>query len=95
MRLFGGAIVAEFAKKHAAARKPLQRFMRIAEEAVWSHFPAVKETFQTTDYAPSTGTLIFDIAGNKYRLIARVDFDEQMLYIQRVMTHAEYDREEF
>jgi len=35
-----------------------------------AYFPAVKETFPATDYAPSTGTLIFDIGGNKYRLIA-------------------------
>jgi hypothetical protein len=48
---------------------------------------------QATDYAPATGTLIFDIGGNKYRLIARVDFEEQMLFIQTVMTHEKYNRE--
>ena len=61
---------------------------------VWPHFPAVKETFPATDYAPATGTLIFNIGGNKYRLIARVDFEEQLLVIQTVLTHQEYDRED-
>ena len=61
--------------------------------ALWPYFPAVKETLPTTDYAAATGTLIFNISGNKYRLIARVDFEEQLLYIQRVLTHEEYDRE--
>jgi mRNA interferase HigB len=37
--------------------------------------------------------LIFDIGGNKYRLIARVDFEEQMLFVQAVMTHEKYNRE--
>jgi mRNA interferase HigB len=95
VKIYGTALVAEFAKRHAASRKPLQRFLTIVEAASWPHLPAAKEVFPSIDYAPFTGTLIFDIAGNKYRLVARVDFDEQMLYIQKVMTHAEYDREDF
>ena len=54
----------------------------------------MKLTFAATDYAPSTGTLIFNIGGNKYRIVARVDFKEQMLFIESVMTHEEYTREE-
>lgn len=94
VKVFGEAAVAGFARKHSASRKALQRFMTIARAAVWPHFPAVKETFPATDYAPATGTLIFDIGGNKYRLIARVDFDEQLLVIETVLTHQEYDRED-
>ena len=56
-------------------------------------FAEVTQTFPATDYAPATGTLIFDIGGNKYRLIARVDFKEQMFFIQTVMTHEKYNRE--
>lgn len=91
----GEAVIAAFAKKHPASRKPLQRFLTIARDAVWPHFPAVKETFSAADYAPATGTLIFNIGGNKYRLIARVDFEEQLFAIQTVLTHEEYGREEF
>jgi mRNA-degrading endonuclease HigB of HigAB toxin-antitoxin module len=47
--------------------------------AAWPHFVAVKQSFPATDYAHATGTLIFDISGNKYRLVARVDFEEQIL----------------
>jgi mRNA interferase HigB len=94
LKVFGEAIIAGFAKKHPASRKPLQRFVTIARAALWPHFPAVKETFPTTDYAPATGTLIFNIGGNKYRLIARVDFEEQLLVIQTILTHQEYNRED-
>jgi len=94
VRVYGDAAIANFAKKHAASRKPLQRFLEVARAAEWPHFPAVKQTFPATDYAPSTGTLIFEIGGNKYRLVARVDFGERVLFIQIVMTHEEYDREE-
>jgi mRNA interferase HigB len=94
VKVFGEAVIAAFAKKHPASRKPLQRFVTIVRAAVWPHFPAVKETFSTTDYAPATGTLIFNIGGNKYRLIGRVDFEEQLFAIQTVLTHREYDRED-
>ena len=94
MKVFGEAVIAGFAKKHPASRKPLQRFVTIAGAALWPHFPAVKETFPATDYAPATGTLIFNIAGNKYWLVARVDFEEQLMVIQTVLTHQEYDRKD-
>ena len=92
MTVAGKATLAKFGKKYPGARKPLQRFLDIAVAANWSHFPAVKDTFPATDYAASTGTLIFDIGGNKYRLIARVDFMEQVLVIQEVLTHEQYNR---
>src|ERR1039457_5348566 len=94
VNVFGETVIAGFAKKYPASRKPLQRFVTIARTALWPHFPAVEEKFQTTDYAPASGTLIFNIGGNKYRLIARVDFEEQLLLIQTVLTHQECDRED-
>jgi len=84
--------IARFSRKYADSRKVLQRFLSIAREAEWPHFPAVKRTFGTADYAPSTGTVIFDLGGNKYRLIARVDFAEKAMFIERIMTHEQYDR---
>jgi len=94
VRVFGGAVITGFARAHPASRKPLQRFVTIAQAADWPHFPALREAFATADYAPATGTLIVNIGGNKYRLIARVDFEEQMLVIEAVLTHREYDRED-
>jgi mRNA interferase HigB len=95
VRVLGEAAIAKFAKKHAASRKPLDRFLKIARMAEWKHFPDVKHTFPAVDYASSTGTIIFDVGGNKYRLIARVDFDERLLFVQQVLTHEEYDRKDF
>lgn len=93
MTVYGEAAVEAFAKQHAASRKPLARFLAVARAAAWKHFPEVKQTFPATDYAAATGTLIFDMGGNKYRLIARVDFAGQLLFIQTVMTHEKYNRE--
>jgi mRNA interferase HigB len=92
--VLGEAILARFAMKHSPARKPLQRFLEIARAADWPHLPALKRSFAAADYTPS-GMLIFDIGGNKYRLIATVNFEKQILLIERVLTHEEYNREEF
>jgi mRNA interferase HigB len=73
----------------------LQRFLEIARSAEWPHYSAVKNTFGATDLGTQTGRLIFDIGGNKYRLIASVDFAEQLLVIDRVLTHDDYERETF
>jgi mRNA interferase HigB len=91
MKVYGEAAVTKFARKHPASRKPLQRFLEIAKQAAWPSFVAVKSTFAATDYAG--GRLIFDIGGNKYRIIASVDFEEQMLVVEAILTHGEYNRE--
>ena len=95
MAIYGEMAVARFAKKHAASRKPLARFLAIARIAAWASFVEVKQTFPSTDYVHATGVLIFNIGGNKYRLVADVDFDEQIMVIKSVMTHHEYSRETF
>lgn len=91
VEVYGEATIAKFAKKHPPSRKPLQRFLEIVRHADWPHFAAVKNTFASADYV--SGRLVFDIGGNKYRLVASVDFDEQILVVNEVMTHEEYDRE--
>src|ERR1035437_7009072 len=92
--VLGGRVLEQFAKQHGDARKPLARFLAIAQATNWKHFPEIKQTFPATDYAAATGTLIFDIGGNKYRLIALVNFEKQTLLIDRVLTHGEYNRED-
>jgi mRNA interferase HigB len=94
VRVLGEAMIARFAKKHSASRKPLLRFLEIARAADWPHFPALKRSFAAADYT-SNGTIIFNIGGNKYRLAATVNFEKQILLIERVLTHEEYTREDF
>ena len=91
MEVYGEAAVSKFSRKHPASRKPLLRFLAIAKEANWPHFAAVKNTFVAADYVG--GRLVFDIGGNKYRVIASVDFNEQILVVDKVLTHEEYNRE--
>jgi mRNA interferase HigB len=95
VRVLGEAILARFASKHPDSRRPLQRFLEIARNAEGPHFPAVRETFRAVDVGKQSGRLIFDVGGNKYRLIASADFAEQLLVIEQVLTHEQYERETF
>jgi mRNA interferase HigB len=89
MTVLGETLVAEFARKHHRARKPLARFVDLAKAATWKHMPDIKATLPATDFDPESESYIFDVGGNKYRLLALIDFSEQTVIIESVMTHEE------
>ena len=92
MTVLGEALAVEFAKKYSQSRKPLSRFLELVRSAEWHHMNDVKATMPATDYDPKGQAYIFDVGGNKYRLIAAIDFEEQLLVIESVMTHEHYSR---
>lgn len=53
--------------------------------------PDVKSTLPATDFDSDAQTYIFEIGGNKYRLLAAIDFEEQTFTIESVMTHEQYN----
>jgi mRNA interferase HigB len=63
--------------------------------ATWRNFVEVKATFGQTDQAKVASgqtVCVFDIGGNKYRLVAFISYRKGKVYVLRVMTHKEYDR---
>jgi mRNA interferase HigB len=79
-------------KPHA---KAFNNWFKIARKAHWQNFQDTKATFGQTDVATGdTGrtATIFDIGGNKYRVLAHVDYHRQTVLIAAVMDHKEYDR---
>ena len=53
----------------------------------------MKMTFRTVNVIGSQ--TVFDIGGNEYRLVARVSYISQIVLVQYVLTHAEYDKEDW
>lgn len=80
-----------FAERRPDAERPLQAWRKAMEKGNFRSFADLKLTFGSVDKI--NDRYIFDIGGNKYRLIAYVRFDWQRCYIKQVLTHAEYDRE--
>ena len=79
-----------FSDQHPDARAPLDRWYRVAKRAVWGSFADVKQTFNAADFVPPH--IVFDIGGNKYRLVAEINFQKRVLFIRDIMTHKEYAR---
>ncbi|MGH9831626.1 MAG: type II toxin-antitoxin system HigB family toxin [Blastocatellia bacterium] len=86
-------VARKFAKKHARARASLNTWYDVTIKAQWNSFDDVKKTFRTADIFGQC--VIFNIGGNNYRLIARINYQIQQVYVTTVLTHAEYDREKW
>jgi mRNA interferase HigB len=76
--------------QHPAAEHPLRAWHAIMESQPFDDFNALRETFPSADYVD--GLTVFNIGGNKYRLIASIHYNRRKACIRAVLTHAEYDR---
>lgn len=93
MRVISKRPIREFWQLHPEAKPILEEWFRKASELAASSFPALRETFGSADYVD--GFTLFDVGGNRYRIAAVIHYDKQRMYIRQVMTHAEYDRNDW
>ena len=63
---------------------------RIVRGSGFVSFAEVRRAFNSADYVPPY--VVFDVAGNHFRVVTVIHFNRQKLYIREVFTHAEYDR---
>ena len=90
MRFITNRRLLEFSAAHHDASGPLQAWRKAMESTGFCSFAELREVFGSVD---KVGELyVFNIAGNKYRLIAFLRFDRQLCYIKQVLTHTEYDK---
>ena len=76
---------------HGDAQAALERWYDIAENAAWKNLSDIKADFPSTDYVGNQH-YVFDIRGNKYRLVVVVKFTIGHIFIRFVGTHSEYDK---
>jgi mRNA interferase HigB len=81
-----------FWEEHAKAEVPLRTWYVVVSKAAWTSPADVKEQFGTTVDFVADNRLVFDIGGNKFRLIVRVSYEYKAVQVKFVGTHAEYDR---
>jgi len=79
----------DFWEKHTTAERPLRAWFVHVEQANWQNFAEVRRDFPAADQVKRL--TIFNIGGNHYRLIARIEYEWQKVYIRAVLTHAAYD----
>jgi mRNA interferase HigB len=90
MRVISNKALTDFSALHPLASDSLQAWRKIVEARPFSHFAEVKATFNTVDRVGLY--YVFDIGGNKYRIVAAIHFDQQKLFVRHVFTHKEYDK---
>ena len=90
MHVIAKPALVEFWAVHPDAERPLQAWYRIMESEVFADFNDLRATFVSADYVD--GLTIFNIGGNKYRLIAAIHYNRYKVFIRAVLSHAEYDR---
>lgn len=81
-----------FWRRHPQAEGPLRAWYAVLSRAQWSGPADVKRQFGTTVDFIGDNRIVFDIAGNKYRLIVHVAYAFRRVLIKFIGTHAEYDR---
>ncbi len=80
----------DFAADHPGAGAPLQAWRKVIEANAIGNFAAMRALLNSVDLVG--GFHVFDIGGNKYRIVAAVHYNRQMLFVRHVFTHKEYDR---
>lgn len=82
--------LAAFWEKHPEAKTSLLLWYKRSLAANWKTLIDVRESFPTAD--PVSNLTVFNIGGNKYRLIVFIDYTYQKIFIRHVLTHSEYDK---
>ncbi|MFA7257853.1 MAG: type II toxin-antitoxin system HigB family toxin [Kiritimatiellales bacterium] len=77
--------------KHADAEFTLRAWAKTVAEAEWSCFNEVKQTFRSADVLPGN-RVVFNIKGNKYRMVVKIHYNTKFMYVRFIGTHAEYDK---
>lgn len=81
----------EFAARHRQAAEPLKAWYAIMSKSDFSSFADIKRLFRSVDKVGKF--TVFDLGGNKYRLIAAIHYNRKKVYIRHVLTHVEYDQD--
>lgn len=83
----------EFWEKHPDSETSLRLWYKLTVTANWKKFVEVREIFSAADQVENF--TIFNIGGNKYRLVALIDYTSQKVFIRHILTHAEYDKNDW
>ena len=91
MRVIARATLVEFWEKHPRSKGPLEAWYDEAKRANWSNTHDVKEQYRSADFVKDN-RVIFNIAGNKFRLVVHINYPAKIVLIKFLGTHSQYDK---
>jgi mRNA interferase HigB len=89
MRVVSRKAIREATAKHSEWGVSLNAWFKIARSADWENFADVRNSWKNSDAVGRF--VVFDISHNRCRLIATIKYKLRMVYIRRILSHAEYD----
>jgi len=91
LRVIAKKILREFWQKHPDCEEQLKTWFQEAEKADWKTTRCIKVDFPSASFL-ADNRVVFNIKGNRYRLIVKINYDFQVIWIRFIGTHAEYDK---
>ena len=91
MRIIGISTLRDFWEINGAAEEPIKAWYQEARAADWATPHQVKAMYRNASVL-GDNRIVFNIAGNKYRLIVKFNYPYRIGYVRFIGTHAEYDR---
>lgn len=83
--------LSQFGQQHADVANSLDEWYKTVKQADWGNFAELRQTFNSADYV-GNDRYVFNIKGNRYRLVAMIFFDIRTMFVRFIGTHAEYDK---
>jgi len=80
-----------FYQKELTAKEVFVQWYNIVSLSDWKNFQDIKQTFNSVD-SVGNDRYIFNVGGNKYRVVAMIHFNKRTVYLRFVGTHKEYDK---
>jgi mRNA interferase HigB len=90
MHIISRKTLRAFWEKYPDSQTALIRWFKIVQRTNFASFADLTITFPSADLVGDF--IVFNIGGNKYRLIASIHFNRSKIYIRHILTHSEYDR---
>ena len=90
MRIIKRGALVKFWRVHPDAKASLESWYGVVRSGDWKTPAELKQVYPNADFVGRR--TVFNIAGNKYRLIARMNYQSQRVFVLYILTHAEYDR---
>jgi mRNA interferase HigB len=91
VRIIARRTLREFWVRHPAAKQPLEAWHAEAKRAEWSTPAQIKAQYRSASILKN-GRVVFNIAGNDFRLVVEINYDYGVVYVRFLGTHSEYDK---
>lgn len=90
MRVIAFSSLREFWQEHRDAEQPLKAWYHEAKLANWDSPSRIKELYRTASILKA-GRVVFNISGNRFRLVCQINYSARIAYVKFIGTHEEYD----